>query len=319
SIASAILQYSIYLSDSEGCIRPSTIDIQMSCLMIAEAVHNSRYRFGFNGAEKIDEIYGDDNGYDLGARMYNPRLGKMFSPDPRESEYAWQSTYAYYANSPIWQIDYNGEGDYYTTEGKYLGADEVKDDNKVYTSTQGNYDLMTGVIDNTKPEYNVLREQSKYLGTVQQVFVTSDDVSDKRIQSLHPAIRMQATSFIKEANENSDGTLIRVAQGYRTYAEQDRLYAQGRTAPGSVVTKAKGGFSNHNFGLAFDIVGITNGKMDYDLDWESLSKLGKSKGFEWGGDWNFKDMPHFENMFGNGLKELRAFPKDGNGLPIIKP
>jgi len=68
------------------------------------------YRYGFNAAEKIDEYSGLGNTYDLGARIYNPRLGKMFSPDPREKEYPWQTTYAYYANSPIWQIDYNGEG-----------------------------------------------------------------------------------------------------------------------------------------------------------------------------------------------------------------
>ncbi len=71
----------------------------------------NKYRFAWNGAEVIDEIYGRFGTYDLGARMYNPRLGRMFSTDPRESEYAWQSTYAYYANSPIWQIDYNGEGE----------------------------------------------------------------------------------------------------------------------------------------------------------------------------------------------------------------
>ena len=55
-----------------------------------------------------------------------------------------------------------------------------------------------------------------------------------------------------------------------------------------------------------------------DLDWKSLSILGKSKGFEWGGDWKFKDMPHFENMFGNSLKVLRKLPKDKKGLPILK-
>ena len=143
-------------------------------------------------------------------------------------------------------------------------------------------------------------------------------MSDKRIQSLHPAIRMAATSFIKDANENSPNTLIRVAQGFRTYAEQDALYAQGRTTGGSIVTKAQGGFSNHNFGLAFDIVGVTNGKLDYNLDWKSLSTLGNSKGFEWGGEWKFKDMPHFQMLFGNSLKELRALPKNDDGFPILK-
>ena len=76
----------------------------------ARSYSSESYRYGFNGKEKIDEISGNGNSYDLGARIYNPLLGKMFSPDPREKEYPWQSTYAYYANSPIWQTDYKGEG-----------------------------------------------------------------------------------------------------------------------------------------------------------------------------------------------------------------
>jgi hypothetical protein len=47
----------------------------------------------------------------------------------------------------------------------------------------------------------------------------------------------------------------------RSFAEQDALYAQGRTKPGKIVTKARGGFSNHNFGVAFDI-GVFKGGSD---------------------------------------------------------
>ena len=43
---------------------------------------NSSYRFGFSGKEKIDEIEGVGNIIDFGARLYSPRLGKLFSPDP---------------------------------------------------------------------------------------------------------------------------------------------------------------------------------------------------------------------------------------------
>jgi len=103
--------------------------------------------------------------------------------------------------------------------------------------------------------YTELRTKSNDLGTIKEAFVTGDATSDKRIQSLHPAIRMQATDFIKEANANSSGTLIRVAQGYRTYAEQDALYAKGRTAPGKIVNLGK---RRRNviitLGLAFDML-----------------------------------------------------------------
>ena len=71
---------------------------------------NKGYSYGFNGMEKDDEHTQEK--YDFGARMYNSKLGKMFSTDPKEASYPWQSTYAYYANSPISTIDFNGEGEY---------------------------------------------------------------------------------------------------------------------------------------------------------------------------------------------------------------
>jgi len=92
------------------------------------------YRFGFNGAEKDNEVKGIGNSLDLGARIYDSRLGKMLSRDPSELEYPWQSTYAYYKNSPIGQIDFNGEGDYYGKSGKHLGSDG-KNDNLAYSAT----------------------------------------------------------------------------------------------------------------------------------------------------------------------------------------
>ena len=71
----------------------------------------SGYRFHFNGKESDNEVYGEGNVYDFGARIYNPRLGRFLSTDPREREYAWQSPYAYIRNNPINVIDFNGEGD----------------------------------------------------------------------------------------------------------------------------------------------------------------------------------------------------------------
>ena len=74
------------------------------------------YRFGYNGEERMDEISGNGNVYDLGERYFDARLCRMFSTDPLEKEYPWQSPYAYCKNSPIWKIDYKGEGDKSETE-----------------------------------------------------------------------------------------------------------------------------------------------------------------------------------------------------------
>ena len=79
--------------------------------MSKRSVFDYKSKYGFNSAEKHNELDNLDGlDYDLGARFYSSKLGRMFSPDPRESEYPWQSTYAYFSNSPISQVDINGEG-----------------------------------------------------------------------------------------------------------------------------------------------------------------------------------------------------------------
>lgn len=42
--------------------------------------------------------------------------------------------------------------------------------------------------------------------------------------------------------------------GTRTFAEQAKIYFQGRTTPGPVVTNARPGFSMHNYGIGMDFV-----------------------------------------------------------------
>ena len=69
------------------------------------------------------------------------------------------------------------------------------------------------------------------------------------------------------------GIKLRIIQGFRTYAEQDALYAQGRTKKGKKVTNAKGGQSNHNLGLAIDVAEIKNGNIDWNEQETALPKL----------------------------------------------
>lgn len=80
-------------------------------LMPGRSYDATTHRYGWNGAEKDDEIAGSGNHYDLGLRHYSPRLGRMFSIDPRATEYPWQTPYAYHRNSPIANVDYLGGGD----------------------------------------------------------------------------------------------------------------------------------------------------------------------------------------------------------------
>lgn len=137
-----------------------------------------------------------------------------------------------------------------------------------------------------------------------------DLFTEARIMTLHPMIRDAARAFINKADEQ--GIKLRVTSAYRTHEQQEALYQQGRTKPGNIVTNAKPGQSFHNFGLAIDVVPIVNGVADWNTDWSKIAAIGKSVGFEWGGDWiSFKDKPHFQMSLGNTLAQLQSMYNSG--------
>jgi peptidoglycan LD-endopeptidase CwlK len=91
--------------------------------------------------------------------------------------------------------------------------------------------------------------------------------SQNRLKKVHPELARRAALLIQALADK--GYTIEVVQGLRTFAEQDELYKQGRTKPGQVVTKAKGGQSNHNYGLAVDLCPFVNGKPQWvHSDWD---------------------------------------------------
>ncbi len=67
------------------------------------------YRYGFAGMELDNEIKGEGNSYDFGARMYDSRVGRWFVADPLEIQYPMYSPYSYAANSPMVVMDSDGE------------------------------------------------------------------------------------------------------------------------------------------------------------------------------------------------------------------
>ena len=123
---------------------------------------------------------------------------------------------------------------------------------------------------------------------------TVDERSEKNIATLLPEVQPMARMLVQKAAAN--GIAIRVISGLRSYEEQDALYAQGRTAPGNIVTNARGGYSNHNFGIAFD-VGVFSGSkyLPESPKYKAVGVLGQELGLEWGGSWtSLVDEPHFQ-------------------------
>lgn len=118
----------------------------------------------------------------------------------------------------------------------------------------------------------------------------------------------------------AQGIAIRVTQGLRTMAQQDALYAQGRSLPGHIVTNATGGYSAHNFGYAVDLCpGMRNSPIwepNFDAsspDYQAMAKSGEAELLTWGGSWtSLKDFPHFQ------LAEFPVTPTDSMRLAYQK-
>src|SRR5690625_1100796 len=148
----------------------------------------------------------------------------------------------------------------------------------------------------------------------------------KRIGNVHPIIKQGAEEIIRRAYK--EGIYVLFSDGYRSNAEQNKLYAQGRTTSGNIVTNARGGQSLHNYGLAIDMF-ITN-KAGTSATWpvaklRKVAQIAKGLGFEWGGDWKtFKDNPHLQMTGGLSISQLQAGQKPKialktGGTSTVKP
>lgn len=143
-----------------------------------------------------------------------------------------------------------------------------------------------------------------------------DQISITRVQGLHPKVRDDFFNFITEA-ENALGITIRVTQGMRTFAEQQKLFDQGRTEPGKIVTKARPGSSYHQYGLAVDLVELIDGGADWNYDMSKLVPFASKYEIEWGGNFpgTFKDHPHFEKHFGINWRQLLLLHDEKKFIP----
>jgi peptidoglycan L-alanyl-D-glutamate endopeptidase CwlK len=145
--------------------------------------------------------------------------------------------------------------------------------------------------------------------------------SEKVIATLQAPVRPLARALVNAAAKK--GITIHVTSGFRSYAEQDALYEQGRTTPGKIVTNARGGQSSHNWGASFDITVFENGKPKWEgSEYATVGQIGKNLGLAWGGDWTSPDEPHFtlKPEWAKGLSEQQFMAglrdRHNNNTPI---
>jgi len=145
---------------------------------------------------------------------------------------------------------------------------------------------------------------------------------DKRVQPTFTQLVQ-----IAKAVGTKYGIDIKAISGHRSYSKQKALYAQGRTTPGRIITNAKPGYSNHNFGTALDF-GCFDKKSGEYLDAKDGKLVAKiyraiyneaerqNLKITWGGLWrSFKDTPHFEYITGLTMAQMRQ--RKEAGLPVI--
>jgi peptidoglycan L-alanyl-D-glutamate endopeptidase CwlK len=140
-----------------------------------------------------------------------------------------------------------------------------------------------------------------------------DTRSEAVISTLLPKAQIAARKCMNAAK--GAPFVVKLLSGTRSYAEQDMLFAKKPK-----VTNARGGQSNHNFGIAWDVGIFVNGvyyegkNAKEDKAYVDLAKLVKAAvpGVEWGGDWkSFKDKPHYQLATDKTVQECRALLEQG--------
>ena len=132
--------------------------------------------------------------------------------------------------------------------------------------------------------------------------------SQKVLDQLDPEFKPLVVALLAELKQ--DGIVCVATSGYRTFEEQNKEFAKGRTVPGKIVTKAKGGHSPHNYRLAVDICSINphDGTLWWNAPddiWNVIHILAEQRGYlDSGYDWKFCDRPHIEDPRWKHQREL---------------
>ena len=133
-------------------------------------------------------------------------------------------------------------------------------------------------------------------------------INSRNLNDLLAPIKTRAEKFMSLCLGN--GIDVIITSTYRDAESQAVLFAQGRTAPGRIVTNARPGDSYHNWRCAFDVVPMRNGKPIWDETdpiWSQVGAVGLACDLDWAGNWHgFREFPHFQYTGGLSLSDLKA-------------
>lgn len=142
-------------------------------------------------------------------------------------------------------------------------------------------------------------------------------MASRNIDDLLPQVRERVKTWLDACLLKDVHILVYCT--YRSAAEQADLYAQGRTAPGSIVTNAGPYFSWHNFRRAVDAIPLRAGKpmWKYDastFEWQTYADEAEKAGLEWAGRWkSFKEYDHVQFTEGQTITYARSHLETTDG------
>jgi RHS repeat-associated protein len=188
------------------------------------------YKYGFNGKEKDNEIKGENNALDFGARIYDPRIGRWFSVDPMRQIYASLSPYTFGASNPVNIADKDGNilRDQY---GNIIATPNGKIDD------QNNMMVIGGPKELTKPGATQLVIKYKYI----TIYTDKGNPVTAQVMTGFVSRKLEANGKITEKPEKGaiiqgfDGGNIKVAandgkancHGY-AFADNNIMIGDGR-------------------------------------------------------------------------------------------
>jgi RHS repeat-associated protein len=164
------------------------------------------YRYSFQGQEKDDEVKGEGNSLNFGARIYDPRLGRWMSTDPYKHLYVPISPYSFALNSPIKLLD--ADGNIIVDEkGNPVTITVTKNDDGSYSAS---YAFVEGTKKEVIDKFN--ENGGRLISTLIQV-PTGREMVEKSI-NIQDNIHIVISDENKLVEEDVDGvTIIKGALG----------------------------------------------------------------------------------------------------------
>ncbi len=145
------------------------------------------------------------------------------------------------------------------------------------------------------------------------------NISAQRLTTLHPLLVESALKGYQKCLEKR--IPIYITWGYRSKEEQDLLYRYSRSIPGQVITTTRGGYSAHNYGLAFDFCLYRDAVLldwaDCEPDrywrwaWLKVLKIFEKQGWEVGWRWQSFEPGHIQNLMGKTIYDYKHEADEG--------